>query len=423
MPRSAGSPIPRSPKVLDVERIRADFPPLTREIHGHPLVYLDSAATSLTPVPVLDALNRYFREMNANVHRGVHRMAEEATAAYEGTREVVAQALGGVSPRGVVFTRGATEALNLMAYSYGRRRLVAGDEILITEMEHHSNQVPWLEAARVTGAKVRVAPIHDDGHLDIEAFHDLLGPRTRIVAMTHRSNVLGTTNPIAELAAAAKTVGALVVVDGSQAVPHQRVDLNGLPIDAYAFTGHKAFGPTGVGVLWARPELLEEMDPFLGGGEMIRHVAIDKLTFNDVPWKFEAGTPPIAEVIALGEALRYLDALGLEELREHELGLTRQLLDELKRLPDMRILGSGVAEDHDGIVSFRDANIHAHDLATILDRHGVAVRAGHHCAQPLMRRMGVEASVRASFHAYCRKEDVDRLLAGIHDARKTFQTA
>lgn len=409
--------------MLDVERIRADFPPLEREIFGHRLAYLDSAATSLTPQPVLDSLLRYYREMNANVHRGVHRMAEEATAAYEGTREIVARTLGGVPSRGVVFTRGATEALNLMAYSYARRHLTAGDGILVTQMEHHSNLVPWMEAARVTRAKVRVVPVDDEGHLDLAAFHELLGQGTRIVAISHRSNVLGVTNPIAELAAAAKAAGALVVVDGSQAVPHRKVDLTGLEIDAYAFTGHKALGPTGVGVLWARPELLEEMDPFLGGGEMIRHVSLDRVTFNDVPWKFEAGTPPIAEVIALGTALEYLHGLDLDALRAHEADLTARLLDGLRSLPDLRILGSGRVEDHDGIVAFRDEHIHAHDLATILDRHGVAVRAGHHCAQPLMERMGVDASVRASFHAYNQAEDVDRLLEGIQDARRTFQTA
>lgn len=406
--------------MLDVTRIREDFPILQREIHGRRLVYLDSAATTQKPRPVLDAERHYYVHSNANVHRAIHTLGEEATAAYEGTREKIARLLGGVAARGVVFTRNATESLNLMAYAYARSRLSSGDEILVTEMEHHSNLVPWIEAARVTGATLRHVPVTDEGRLELGALSELLTARTKVVAVAHKSNVLGTVNPIADIAAAAHAVGAVVVVDGAQAVPHMAVDLQALGADAYAFSSHKMLGPTGVGVLWARPELLEEMDPFLGGGEMIREVRLDRATWNDVPWKFEAGTPNIAGVIALGAAVDYLHGLGYERLVEHEIELTRYTMARFEELGFLRILGPTDPAERPGVVTFLDDNVHPHDLSTVLDTYGVAVRAGHHCAQPLMRRFGVIATARASFHCYNDHDDIDALVTALRKTREYF---
>jgi len=405
---------------LDVARIRRDFPILSREVRGKPLLYLDSAATTQKPQVVLDALMDYYTHSNANVHRAIHTLGEEATAAYEGVRDKVAALLGGVDRRGVVFTRNATESLNLVAYAWARPRLARGDEILVSEMEHHSNLVPWIEAARVTGAVVRTIPVTDEGLLDLDVYEELLGHHTKIVAVAHKSNVLGTINPVAEMAKAAHDVGAFVVVDGAQAAAHMPVDLNTLGADAYAFSAHKMLGPTGVGVLWARPEVLEEMDAFLGGGEMIREVHMDRATFNEVPWKFEAGTPNIAGVVGFGAAIDYLQALGMDKLNQHETQLTLYARDRLEEIGGLTLFGPRDAIHGGGIVTFWDKDVHPHDLSTILDTHGVAIRAGHHCAQPLMRRLGVVATARASFYCYNDRDDVDALVMALHECRKYF---
>ncbi len=405
---------------LDVARIRRDFPILSRTVRGKPLLYLDSAATTQKPQVVLDALIDYYTRSNANVHRAIHTLGEEATAAYEGVRDKVAALMGGVDRSGVVFTRNATESLNLVAYAWARPRLARGDEILVSEMEHHSNLVPWIEAARVTGAVLSTIPITDEGLIDLDAYEELLSHRTKIVAITHKSNVLGTVNPIAAMAKAAHDVGAFVVVDGAQAVPHMPVDLSTLGADAYAFSAHKMLGPTGVGVLWARPEILEEMDAFLGGGEMIREVHMDRATFNDVPWKFEAGTPNIAGVIAFGAAIDYLVDLGMKRLHEHETRLTVYARERLAEIEGLTLFGPRDPIHGGGVVTFWDKDVHPHDLSTILDTHGVAIRAGHHCAQPLMRRLGVVATARASFYCYNDKDDVDALVQALHACRKYF---
>jgi cysteine desulfurase/selenocysteine lyase len=408
------------PDGLDLARIREDFPILKRKVRGERLVYLDSAATTQKPQMVLDAIQHYYTTSNANVHRAIHTLGEEATEAYEGVRDKVGALLGGVDRRGVVFTRNATESLNLMAYAWARPRLARGDEILITEMEHHSNLVPWLEAARVTGASIKVIPITDEGLLDQAAFHELLNHRTKILAFSHKSNVLGTVNPVREMTKAAHDVGALVVVDGAQAAPHMPVDLCELDVDAYALSAHKMLGPTGVGVLWAKREILEEMDPFLGGGEMIREVHLDRVSFNDVPWKFEAGTPNIAGVIGFGAAIDYLQELGIERLHRHEAELTVYARERLQEIQGLTVYGPSEISRGGGVVTFYDRDVHPHDLSTILDTYGVAIRAGHHCAQPLMRRLGVVATARASFYCYNGRDDVDALIDALRKCREYF---
>ena len=405
---------------LDVTKIRKDFPILSRKINGNRLVYLDSAATTQKPQVVLDTIERYYSEINANVHRAIHTLGEEATEAYEDVRLKVSELMGGADRRGVVFTRNATESLNLMAYAWARPRLAKGDEILITEMEHHSNIVPWIEAAKATGAVVRHVGVTDEGELDLPSFYELLSHRTKILAVTHKSNVLGTVNPIVELSKAAHDAGALVVVDGAQAVPHAAVDLPALGVDAYAFSAHKMLGPTGVGVLWARPELLEEMDPFLGGGEMIREVFLDRASYNEIPWKFEAGTPNIAGVVAFGAAIEYLRTLGLAELAAHERKLTAYAYERLSDLGGLTIYGPRDISRRAGVLTFYDKDVHPHDMSTILDTYGIAVRAGHHCAQPLMRRFGVVATARASFHCYNDTDDVDALVDALQKCREYF---
>ena len=405
---------------LNIARIREDFPILTRKVNGQRLVYLDSAATTQKPKSVLDALQYYYTHSNANVHRAIHTLGEEATQAYEGVRDKVAKLMGGVPRSGVVFTRNATESLNLMAYSWARPRLAKCDEILVSEMEHHSNLIPWIEAARVTGATLRAIPITPEGLLDFESFGKLLNHRTKLLAISHKSNVLGTVNPIKEMAEAAHEAGAIVVVDGAQAVPHLPVDLSELGVDAYAFSAHKMLGPTGVGVLWARPELLQEMDPFLGGGEMIREVFLDRASYNDLPWKFEAGTPNIAGVVAFGAAIDYLEQLGFDKVAQHEAMLTLYARKKLEEMGGFRLFGPSDTSRGAGVVTFHDKNVHPHDLSTIVDTYGVAIRAGHHCAQPLMRRLGVVATARASFHCYNDRDDVDALVAALHECRKYF---
>jgi cysteine desulfurase/selenocysteine lyase len=401
---------------LDVARVRADFPALHQQVNGRPLVYLDNAATTQKPQAVLDALLGFYSRDCANVHRGVHALSQRATDAYEGARETVARFLN-ARPREIVFTRGTTEAINLVAYSYGSR-LSPGDEILITELEHHSNIVPWQMLAERTGARLRVAPINDRGEIILEEFQRLLGPRTRIVAVAHVSNALGTVNPVEEICRLAHTYGARVLVDGAQAVPHLAVDVRALDCDFYAFSGHKIYGPTGIGVLFGRWELLEAMPPYQGGGDMIRSVTFEKTLYNDPPYRFEAGTPHIAGAIGLAAAIEYVTRLGLEEIRRHEQQLLQAATRALEEIPGVRIVGT--AAHKAAVVSFVLDGVHPHDVATVLDHEGVAVRAGHHCAQPLMERFGLPATTRASFALYNTLEEVDALARAVRRARELF---
>ncbi len=413
-----------TPCKLDVARVRADFPILKRLVHGKRLVYLDNAATTQKPERVIDALSHFYRTSNANIHRGIHKLAEEATALYEGTRKAVARFLSrdaaGADPHGVVFTRNCTEAINLVAYAWGRANVKPEDEILLTEMEHHSNLVPWILLAKEKGAVLKHIPLQENGTLRLDALDTLVTRRTRIVSVMMVSNALGTINPVNEIAAAARRVGALVVLDGAQALPHLPVDVKRLDFDFLAFSAHKMLGPTGVGVLYAKPELLRSMDPFLGGGEMIREVHHDHATWNEVPHKFEAGTPSIADVVAFSSALEYLEEIGMPAVRAHEMELCRYAMAELRRSPSIRILGPEDPSLRSGVVSFVDQNIHPHDLSQILDQNGVAIRAGHHCAQLVMRFFKTVATARASFYIYNDRDDVDVLVESIREARKYF---
>ncbi|MBD3162848.1 MAG: SufS family cysteine desulfurase [Candidatus Eisenbacteria bacterium] len=405
---------------LDVRRIRSDFPILGREVHGHALRYLDNAATTQKPRAVLDALRDYYERHNSNVHRGVHTLAQEATEAYEGVRTRLGRFLGGVEPRGIVFTRNTTEAINLVARSIVEPRIGSGDEILLTEMEHHSNLVPWIQLAKRTGARLRHVPITEDGRLDLDAFDDLLTDRTKLVAFAHASNVLGTINPVERIAERARAKGALTLLDAAQSIPHMPVDARELGVDLLAASAHKMLGPTGVGFLWGRPELLEEAEPMLGGGEMILEVHLDRATWADLPQKLEAGTPNVGDVVAFGAALNYLEAAGLAAIRAHEVELTGYALERLRSLENLRVYGPEDPEHRSGVISFYDETIHPHDLATMLDLRGIAIRAGHHCAQPLMRRLGVPATSRASFYLYNERADVDALVEGLEEARSYF---
>ena len=404
--------------MYDVEEIRRDFPILDRRIEGKKLVYLDNAATSQKPRQVIEALTEYYEEHNANIHRGVHRLAAEATAAYEEARQKVARFLGAPDTRGLIFTRGTTEAINLVAYAWGRRSLREGDEVVLTEAEHHSNLVPWQLAAKATGARLRFIPIREDGTLDIEEAERLIGPRTKLVGCIHASNVLATINPVERLAELAHEADALMLVDGAQSAPHLPVSVEALGCDFYACSGHKMLGPTGVGVLWGRPEILEEMDPFLGGGEMIREVHLDHSTWNDLPYKFEAGTMNVAQAVGLGAAVDYLDELGMENVREHERRLGEYAYRRLAETEGITIYGP--ERDRTGLVSFSLPDVHPHDLSQLLDEEGVAIRSGHHCAQPLMRRLGVAATARASFYVYNTEEEVDALVEALGRAREFF---
>ncbi|HEX3562007.1 MAG TPA: cysteine desulfurase [Solirubrobacterales bacterium] len=407
--------LPRS-----LEEIRAEFPILAREIHGRPLAYLDNGATAQKPLAVLDALDRYWREHNANVHRGVHTLSEEATALYEEARDTVAAHLG-ADRREVIFVRNATEALNLVAYSWGRTNLSAGDRIVVTEMEHHSNVVPWYQVAQEKGAQLDWAPIDGEGRLDMEAFAALLEQGPKLVAVAHVSNVLGTINPIREIARMAHDAGALLVVDGAQAGPKLELDMAELGADFYAVTAHKMYGPTGIGALFGRRELLEEMPPFIGGGSMIRKVSKELITWAGLPAKFEGGTPAIGEAVGFGAAVRWIDDLGLPAIHAAEAELTSYALERVAEVPDLTIFGPPAGDERGGIVSFAMEGVHAHDISEILDRHGVAVRAGHHCAQVLMERLGVPATTRASFAVYNTRDEVDRLVDGLLDARRVFE--
>jgi cysteine desulfurase/selenocysteine lyase len=401
---------------IDVTALRADFPILSRTVHGAPLVYLDSAATSQKPTAVLDAMDAYYRETNANVHRGVYELAAEATARYEGGRDAVARMVG--APReSVVLTKNASEAINLVAWAWGIRTLKPGDEILVTEMEHHSNIVPWQIVAGITGATVRFVPVTPGGELDMDAFATLLTERTRMVGVVHVSNVLGTINPVAEITRMAHESGALVLVDGSQSVPHMPVDVPSIGCDFFAFTGHKMLGPTGIGVLVGRREALESMEPFLGGGEMISNVTQQGSTWADLPWKFEAGTPPIAEAIGLGAAADYLMDVGLDAVRAHEVELTAHMLDALAQVDGITVFGPRDAAGRGGAVSFSLPDLHPHDIAQLIDQEGVCVRAGHHCAKPLMRVLGVGATARASTYLYNSAEEIDVFVRALGNAR------
>jgi cysteine desulfurase / selenocysteine lyase len=407
--------LPRS-----VEEIREEFPILSRTVHGREIAYLDNGATAQKPLAVIETLDRFWREQNANVHRGVYTLSEEATTLYERARHTVARHVG-AEPRETIFVRNATEGLNLVAHSWGRENVGPGDRILLTEMEHHSNVVPWYLLARERGAELDWAPVTDEGRLDMDAFRGLLEREPKVVAVAHVSNVLGTVNPVEEISRLAHEAGAIVVVDGAQAAPKMTLDVAGLGADFYAFTGHKAYGPTGIGVLWGRRDLLEEMPPFIGGGTMIRTVGKQEITWARLPAKFEAGTPPIAEAIGLGAAIEWLDDLGLEAVHARDRELAACTLERLAEVPGLRIFGPPDAEDRSAIVSFELEGIHAHDVSEILDRHAVCVRAGHHCAQVLMERLGVAATTRASLGVYNTPEEVDRLVEALHDARRVFE--
>jgi cysteine desulfurase / selenocysteine lyase len=405
---------------LDVERIRVDFPILQRQIRDEPLVYLDSAATSQKPSAVLEAVDDYYRTSNANVHRGVHTLASEATDLYELARQRVARFID-AAPEGIVFVRNTTEALNLVASSFARELLSPGDRILLTVSEHHSNLVPWQLAAERGRMELAFLDITDDGVLNLDTLDELLAPPTKLISLSHLSNVLGTINNVAEVARRAHAAGVLVCVDAAQSVPHMPVSVRQLDVDFLAFSGHKMCGPMGIGVLWARPELLERMPPFLAGGSMIGRVTLERTTWNTVPHKFEAGTPDVAGAIGLHAACDYLDAVGLDSIHAHEQSLTRHLLDVLDEVGAVTVYGPRNATAQGGVVSFNVADVHAHDVATILDRHGIAVRAGHHCAQPLMRRLGVPATARASLYLYNTHTEIDALGAALSDVRKIFR--
>jgi cysteine desulfurase/selenocysteine lyase len=403
-----------------LEKVRASFPALEREVNGQPVAYLDSGASAQRVLASIQAVDRYERRHHSNVHRGSHTLSAEATEAYEGARATVADHVGAADRRELIFVRNATEAINLVARAWGDANVGAGDRILLTEMEHHSNIVPWQQLAERVGAEVDWAPIDDDGRLDMEAFATLLGRGPRLVAVTHVSNVLGTENPVAEIARMAHDAGALVLVDGAQGAPKLPLDVAELGVDFYAITGHKLYGPTGIGALFGRLELLRGMPPFLGGGSMIRKVGREGTTYADVPARFEAGTPAIAQAIGMAAALRWLDGLGMEAVRDHEREITDYALAAVAEVPGLRVFGPPRGNGRIGPVSFEIDGIHAHDVSEILDRHGVAVRAGHHCAQILMDRLGVAATARASFGAYTTREEIDRLVVGLEDARRVF---
>lgn len=405
--------------MLDVRNIRADFPILSEVVNGRPLVYLDNAATTQKPRQVIDALVHYYEHDNANIHRGIHTLAVRATEQYEAVRARVARFIGAPSPDSVIFTRNTTESLNLIAQAWGSG-LRTGDEIVLTVMEHHSNIVPWQLLAKRSGAVIRYIDIDEDGRLDLGQLRDAVGMRTRLVSLAHVSNVLGTINPVREAADIAHSAGALLCVDGAQSAPHLPVNVEELGCDFYAFSAHKMLGPTGVGVLWARPDILEAMDPFMGGGDMIATVRLEGSTWAELPHKFEAGTPNIGDVIAFGAAIDYLQRLGMRTVREHETALTEYTVERLRRRPWVRVFGPPGAEDRGGVVSFEVDGAHPHDVATIMDGHGVAIRAGHHCAQPLMRRLAVPATNRVSFALYNNEQEVDVFLEALEHVRSVF---
>lgn len=404
---------------LDAQRVKKDFPILETLAHGKRLVYLDSAATSQKPRGVIDRMVRFYEEENANVHRGIYELGEKATAAYEGAREASARFIGARSTRSIVFTKGTTESINLVRYTWARANIHEGDEVLVTEMEHHSNLIPWQLLCAETGATLRHLPIDDSGKLRIDLLGEYLTDRTKLVGMSLMSNVLGTINPVRTVADAAHAVGARILVDAAQAAPHLSFDVNDLDCDFLAFSAHKMCGPTGAGILYGREDLLEEMPPFHGGGEMIREVWADHATWAEIPQKFEAGTPNIAQVVGMGAAIEYLEDLGMDAVREHEMQLTKYALDRISSI-GATIYGPMDVHDRGSVVSFNLEEVHPHDMATIVDQEGVCIRAGHHCAQPLMRKLGVPATARASFYIYNTEEDVDALIDALEKSKGWF---
>jgi cysteine desulfurase / selenocysteine lyase len=417
-PVSAKSPTAAAP--FSIEKVRAAFPALEREVNGKPVAYLDSGASAQRVLASIQAVDRYERRHHSNVHRGSHTLSAEATEAYEGARATVADHVGAADRREIVFVRNATEAINLVARAWGDANVGAGDRLLLTEMEHHSNIVPWQQLAERVGAEVDWAPVDEEGLLDLHAFAALLEREPKLVAVTHVSNVLGTENPIAEISRLAHAAGAKVLADGAQAAPKMPLEMAELGVDFYAITGHKLYAPTGVGALWTKLELLREMPPFLGGGSMIRKVTRTGTTYADPPARFEAGTPAIAQAIGMASAFRWLDMVGMEKVRAHEEQIADYALERLADVSGLRVFGPPSGSGRLGPVSFEIEGIHAHDVAEILDRHGVAVRAGHHCAQPLMDRLGIAATARASFGVYTTPEEIDRLAEGVEDARRVF---
>jgi cysteine desulfurase/selenocysteine lyase len=411
---------PGAPPKLDVARIRKDFPILQREIHGKPLAYLDNTATTQKPIQVLRAIDEYYRVYNSNVHRGVYTMAEEATAAYEAARATVGRFVNARSPKEVIFTRGTTESINLVSGSWGRKNVGRGDVIVATEMEHHSNLVPWQILAEEKGAELRYIPVDRSGRLDLSGLDRLLDGPVKIVTLTHMSNALGTINPVEDVIRRAHAAGALVLLDGAQSVPHLEVDVRALDCDFLAFSGHKMLAPTGIGALVAKREHLEAMPPLFGGGEMIREVKLSGSTWNDLPFKFEAGTMNIEGAIAFATAIDYLDHVGMDALREHDLELSTMAIEKLSAIPGVTVYGPP-AKERGGIVSFSLEGIHAHDVAAVLDQDGIAVRAGHHCTMPLHAKFGIAATTRASFYIYNLPEEVDRLVQGVRKAKQVFQ--
>lgn len=418
----------KSLQELNLKGIRKDFPILERSVNGKPLIYFDNAATSQKPEEVLNAMTDYYRTTNANVHRGVHKLSEEATEAFERARKKIADFVNGGDSAQIVFTRNATEAINLVAYSWGREDIKEDDEILLTQMEHHSNLIPWQILAQEKKAKLKFISINEKGDLDLSELKSLVGPKTKILSLTHVSNVLGTINPIREIVQLVKNINPeiKILVDGAQAVPHMSVSVQNLGVDFYVFTGHKMLGPTGIGVLWAKKELLENMQPFLSGGEMILDVEFETATYNYVPWKFEAGTPDIAGAIGLGAAIEYLSKIGIKNIREHEKELTKYALERLSRVKDLEIYGPSKTERRAGVVSFNlvkdgRVSIHPHDLASIMDAEGIAIRSGHHCAAPLMKVLGIPAAARVSFYFYNTEEEIDQLVPAIEKAKRIFK--
>jgi cysteine desulfurase/selenocysteine lyase len=407
-------------QAIPVETIRRDFPILARKVHGKDLIYLDNAATSQKPYPVIRALSDYYSGYNANVHRGIHALAEAATAAFEQARRKVAAFIGADDPACVIFTRGATEAINLVRYSWGRANVKAGDEILLTVMEHHSNLVPWQQLAQETGAALKFVDIDDEGCLRMDQYEDLLSERTKLVAVTQASNVLGTINPVREMAEMAHRAGAAFLCDGAQSVPHMPVSVKELGCDILAFSGHKMLGPTGTGAVWIRREILEGMPPFHAGGEMIRHVRLESADWNDLPWRFEAGTPNIAGAIGLGAAVDYLRGIGMEAVRAHEVELTSYALQQMGGCGGT-IYGPADVSRRGGVISFTCADVHPHDIAQVLDAEGIAIRAGHHCAMPLMKRLGVVATARVSLYLYNTRAEIDAVKAALPRALAMFR--
>jgi cysteine desulfurase/selenocysteine lyase len=406
------------PAVIDIAKVRADFPILASRVHGHDLVYLDNAATSQKPQAVIDAIVRYYQSANANIHRGVHYLSQLATQEFEAGRQTVQKFVNAAHASEIVFTRGTTEAINLVAQSYGRSHVGAGDEVLITAMEHHSDIVPWQMLCEEKGAKLAVAPINDRGELILEEFEKLLGPKTKLVAIAHVSNALGTINPVKKIVALAHAQGIPVVVDGAQAVPHLAVDVQDLDVDFYAFSGHKMYGPTGIGALYAKAALLEAMPPYQGGGDMISSVTFEKTTYNKVPHKFEAGTPDMAGVAGLKAAIEYMNGIGVDKIAAHEHDLLEYATEAVRALPGIRIIGT--AAEKASVLSFTVEDVHPHDIGTILDQEGIAVRTGHHCAQPVMERYKIPATVRASFAVYNTRAEVDELVRGLRKVREVF---